>query len=51
MEHFTDIVNTDMICDSMSHFQSKKTPGPDGFKPVLLLYLPSNILHVLCVTY
>ena len=25
LEHFPDIVNTDMIRDSMSHFQSKKT--------------------------
>ena len=38
MEHFGDIVNLDTIRDSMSHFQAKKTPGPDGFKLVLLLY-------------
>ena len=49
MEHFHNIVTADTIRDAMSHFQSKKTPGPDGFKPVLLLYLPPNILHVLCV--
>ena len=35
----------------MSHFQSKKTPGPDGFKPVLLVHLPPNVLYVLCVIY
>ena len=45
MEHFTDIVNITMIRESMTHFQAKKTPGPDGFKPVLLLYLslPNNL--------
>ena len=48
MEHFTDIVNINMIRESMSHFQAKKTPGPVGFKPVLPLYLPPNILQVLC---
>ena len=51
MEHFPNIVTADTIRDAMSHFQSKKTRGPDGFKPVLLLYLPPNILHVLCVIY
>ena len=38
MDHFRDIVSPDTIRDSMSHFQSKKTPGPDRFKPVLLLF-------------
>ena len=51
MELFMDIVNVPMIRESMSHFQAKKTPGPDGFKPVLLLHLPPNILQVLCVIY
>ena len=46
-----DIVNEDTIRESMSHFQAKKTPGPDGFKPVLLLHLPPNVLGVLCVIY
>ena len=50
MEHFMDIVNINIIRESMSHFQAK-TPRPDGFKPVLLLYLPPNILQVLCVIY
>ena len=49
--HFLDIVNKDTIRESMSHFQAKKTPGPDGFKPVLLLHLPPNALGVLCVIY
>ena len=51
MAHFQDIVTADTIKDAMAHFQSKKTPGSDGFKPVLLLYLPPNILQVLCVIY
>ena len=51
MGHFMDIVNEDTIRESMSNFQSKKTPGPDGFKPVLLLHLPPNVLGVLCVIY
>ena len=50
MEHFTNNVNPDTIRDSMSHFQSKKTPGSDGFKPVLL-YLPPNVIYLLCVIY
>ena len=40
MEHLLDIVIEDSIRESISHFQAKKTPGPDGFKPVLLLHLP-----------
>ena len=51
MEHLHDIVTADSIKDDMAHFQSKKTPGPDGFKPVLLLHLAPNILQLLCVIY
>ena len=49
MEHFYDIGTADSIRDAMSHFQSKKTPGPDGFKPVLLLYLP-RIYFMFCAS-
>ena len=51
IEHFTDIFSLDTVRDSMVNFQSLKTPGLDGFKPVLLLYLPPNVIHLLCVIY
>ena len=33
------------------NFKSKKSPGPDGFKPILFKYLPDKYINYLVLIY
>ena len=46
-----DIISDDLVRQAFSEFQSKKTPGPDGLKPVVLLHLPPNTIRLITVVY
>ena len=46
-----DIVSDDLVRQAFSEFQSKKTPGPDGLKPVVLFHLPPNTIRLITVVY
>ena len=46
-----DIISDDLVRQAFSEFQSKKTPGPDGLKPVVLFHLPPNIIRLISVVY
>ena len=39
-----DWINPDLIKEAMALFQDKKSPGPDGIKPVLFKYLTPNLI-------
>ena len=41
-----DIVSDDLVRQAFSEFQSKRTPGPDGLKPIVLMHLPPNIIRL-----
>ena len=40
----TDIITPALVKEALAVFQSKKSPGPDGFKPVMFGHLPHNCL-------
>ena len=46
-----NIISDDLVRQAFSEFQSKKTPGPDGLKPVVLYHLPPNIIRLISVVY
>ena len=37
--------------EALAVFQSKKSPGPDGFKPVMFGHLPNNTVRALTLIY
>ena len=46
-----DIATPSLVREALSVFQSKKSPGPDGFKPVLFDHLPDNTIRALTLIY
>ena len=46
-----DIVTPSLVREALAVFQSKKSPGPDGFKPVLFDHLPDNTIRALTLIY
>ena len=46
-----DWISIDLIREAMAIFQSKKSPGPDGFKPVIFEYLPEKFLNHLAIKW
>ena len=42
-----DIVTPTLVKEALAVFQSKKSPGPDGFKPVMFGHLPHNTIDAL----
>ena len=51
LDQHVGVVTEDLVRDAFRLFKAKKTPGPDGLKPVALLHLPRNILQILCLIY
>ena len=37
-------INTATLKESLSSFKAKKSPGPDGFRPIIFKFLPHNII-------
>jgi len=48
---YEDWINVDRIKLALNAFQSKKSPGPDQLKPILLKHLPDNIVQQLKLIY
>ena len=46
-----DWISIDLIREAMAIFQSKKSPGPDGIKPIIFEYLPEKFLNHLAFIY
>ena len=50
-ENYKDWINMDRLKSVLKNFKAKKSPGPDGLKPVVLTQLPPNILKILILIY
>ena len=44
---FKDWINLDLIRLALNGFEKKKSPGPDGLKPVVFDHLPAEYLEFL----
>ena len=51
MEDFIDYINTEKVRNTMRSFGSKKAPGPDGFKPIVLKNLNEKAVIFLTELY
>ena len=50
-QNYNDWINMDRLKLVLKNFKAKKSPGPDGLKPIVLTQLPPNILKTLLVIY
>ena len=46
-----DWINNELIVQAMAGFQAKKSPGPDGLKPVIFPHLPDNFISYINFLY
>ena len=44
-------INNDKIKHAFKGFENKKSPGPDGLKPIILKHLPDNIITTIRYIY
>jgi len=51
MEKYTEWIDTKKITRAFEGFESKKSPGPDEHKPILLKHLPSNVIEFINFLY
>ena len=50
-DRYCEWISIEKIRKSLGGFEIKKSPGPDGLKPVIFGYLPDNILQVLQIVF
>ena len=50
-EKYKDWIDATKIKSALSGFEKKKSPGPDGIKPLVFEKLPEKFLHTLEVVY
>ena len=50
-EKYTDWITQDRIMKALAGFEKKKSPGPDGLKPLVFEHLPREFLDVIEVIY
>ena len=48
---YGDWISTDKIKRALAGFEKKKSPGPDGVKPLVFEHLPANFLKTLDLIY
>ena len=48
---YREYITLSNLKSAFQGFDNKKSPGPDGLKPILLKHLPNNILKILLVIY
>ena len=46
-----DWINSNLIKEAMEVFQAKKSPGPDGLKPIIFEHFPDNVINHLKFIY
>ena len=44
-------INEELVVKAMALFQKKKSPGPDGLKPIIFEHLPTNVITFLTFIY
>ena len=50
-DKYNDWINTDLIKLALAGFEKKKSPGPDGIKPLVFEHLPNGFLKALTLAY
>ena len=50
-DKYTDWISTTLIRKALDGFEKKKSPGPDGIKPLIFEHLPAEFIDVLELTY
>ena len=51
LQDLHDWIDADLVRKSMKKFKPNKAPGPDGLKPIIFRYLPTNALENLALIY
>lgn len=50
-EAFKDWINTPLVRKAMKKFKPHKAAGPDNIKPIVLKYLPTNVIDILTLIF
>ena len=50
-DKYNDWINLNLIKQSLAGFEKKKSPGPDGIKPLVFEHLPQAFLNTLIIAY
>ena len=50
-EKYTDWITRPLLIKALTDFEKKKSPGPDGIKPIIFEHLPVEFLDVLELAY
>ena len=48
---FTEWISVEKVKEALRAFDSKKSPGPDGLKPILFKHLPPNFVDLITLIY
>ena len=48
---YNDWINKDRLSKALTRFKAKKSPGPDGIKPIIFPFIPSSFLEQIVVTF
>ena len=48
---FTTWIDKDVVKEALLKFDHKKSPGPDGLRPLIFQYLPDNVIEVITFIY
>ena len=50
-DKYKDWINPELVTRSLAGFEKKKSPGPDGIKPLIFEYLPPKFIDALTLLY
>ena len=48
---YEEWLSKDKIISALDEFESKKSPGPDGLKPIIFKYVSDNVIDTLQIIY
>ena len=48
---YNDWINKDRVSKALTGFKAKKSPGPDGIKPIIFPFIPNSFLEQIVITY
>ena len=51
MGMYNEWLNKDRVSKALTGFKAKKSPGPDGIKPIIFPFIPNSFLEQIVITY
>ena len=51
LDSLDDWISPSVVIKALRKFDAKKSPGPDGFRPVIFKHFPPNVIHFLVAIY